>query len=83
MFGLCRKKSSGTSVRPPLFSEVFFEEQESVDQFVTSYDSASRIVDKVFMFWLLHLHIACSLLLCSVCMYVHDNRIRLRDATSF
>lgn len=47
MFGLCRKKSAGESHRPPLFSGVFFEDQEGVDQFVESYDSADKIMDKV------------------------------------
>ena len=47
IFGLCRKKSAGTSVRSPLFSGVFFEDQEDVDMFVASYDAADGIMDKV------------------------------------
>ena len=47
LFGLCRKKSAGVSVRPPLFSRTFFEDQERVDEFITNYDSSDRIVDKV------------------------------------
>lgn len=47
LFGLCRKKSAGVSVRPPLFSNTFFEDQGRVDEFVTKYDSSDRIVDKV------------------------------------
>ena len=46
-FGLCRKKSAGVSVRPPLFSHTFFEDQGRVNEFVTTYDSSDRIVDKV------------------------------------
>lgn len=47
LFGLCRKKSAGISVRPPLFSGIFFEEQEAVDRFVKSYDASDRVMDKV------------------------------------
>lgn len=47
LFGLCRKKSAGVSVRLPLFSHTFFEDQGRVDEFVTKYDSSDRIVDKV------------------------------------
>ena len=47
LFGLCRKKSAGVSVRPPLFSNTFFEDQGRVDEFVTAYDTSDRIVDKV------------------------------------
>lgn len=47
VFGLCRKKSSGVSVRPPLFSGLFFESQSDVDQFVDNYDPSSHIMDKV------------------------------------
>ena len=45
VFGLCRKRSSDVSVRPPLFTDVFCEDQESVDQFVSGYDSASHVID--------------------------------------
>ena len=47
VFGLCRKKSAGVSVRPPLFSGVFFEEQQAVDEFVADYDTFGQIIDKV------------------------------------
>ena len=47
LFGLCRKKSAGISVRTPLFSDIFFEGQDKVDEFVASYDSSNRIADKV------------------------------------
>ncbi|XP_064385781.1 uncharacterized protein LOC135334499 isoform X1 [Halichondria panicea] len=46
VFGLCRKKSAGVSVRPPLFSGVFFEEQQAVDEFVADYDTFGQIIDK-------------------------------------
>ena len=36
-FGLCRKKSAGRSVRPPLHDGVYFEPQEKVDTFVSNY----------------------------------------------
>ncbi len=47
VFGLCRKKSSGASVRSPLFSGLFFEEQKAVDDFVSNYDLSSQVMDKV------------------------------------
>ncbi len=34
-------------MRPPLFAGAFFEDQESVDQFVSSYDAGSHTPDKV------------------------------------
>ena len=43
LFGLCRKKSSGTSHRPPLFSSIFFEDQDSVDAHVTSYSISDTV----------------------------------------
>lgn len=47
VFGLCRKKSARVSARPPIFSGVFFEDQQEVDNHVSSYDTASRLLDKV------------------------------------
>lgn len=47
VFGLCRKRSSGASARLPLFSDLFFESQDIVDQFVMTYDAASHVADKV------------------------------------
>lgn len=38
-FGLCRKKSSGSSVRAPLHSDSVFLDQEDIDKFVNSYGS--------------------------------------------
>ena len=35
------------SVRPPLFAGTFFEDQKSVDQFVSSYDAGHHMPDKV------------------------------------
>ncbi len=35
------------SVRPPLFAGTFFEDQNSVDQFVSSYDAGHHMPDKV------------------------------------
>ena len=42
-FGLCRKKTSGISVRLPLNEQRFFEDQAKVDAFVQSYTSASSL----------------------------------------
>lgn len=37
LFGLCRKKAAGCSVRPPLHSQVFFELQDEVQSYIGSY----------------------------------------------
>ena len=34
LFGLPRKKSAGCSFRPPLFEDLFFYNQQLLDQFV-------------------------------------------------
>lgn len=47
LFGLCRKKHSGLSVRPPLYRTTFFENQGEVDRFVQEYDCSSSLSDKV------------------------------------
>ena len=44
LFGPCRKKHAGTSVRAPLFGTTFFEKQDEVDAFVQEYDSAASIM---------------------------------------
>lgn len=41
IFGLPRKKSSGTSYREPLHAGIFFEDQSKVDEFVDSYGSVN------------------------------------------
>ncbi len=38
IFGLPRKKSAGTSFRPPLFGDLFFADQVAVDQFVQEHE---------------------------------------------
>ena len=53
-FGLCRKKSAGKSVRPPLHDGVYFESQEKVDAFVNSYSVGKAATTKVIM--LVHTH---------------------------
>ena len=44
LFGLCRKKHAGTSVRPPLFGATLFEKQDEEDAFVQEYDSAGSLM---------------------------------------
>ncbi len=46
-FGLCRKKSSGKSVRPPLHEDTIFMKQESVDQYVQGYGKIEALFNKV------------------------------------
>lgn len=48
IFGLCRKKSSGVSVRPPLNQGKFFEDQQTVDNFVAAYPSQSNVPVQVW-----------------------------------
>ena len=38
-FGLCRKRSAGRSVHPPLHSETLFFKQKDVNEFVENYGS--------------------------------------------
>ena len=53
-FGLCRKKSAGKSVRPPLHDDVYFEPQEKVDDFVNSYTVGKAIAAKVLQSCTMH-----------------------------
>lgn len=46
-FGLCRKKSAGKSVRPPLHNGVYFEDQAEVDAFVEGYNAGQAATTKV------------------------------------
>ena len=39
LFGLCRKKSAGKSVRKPLSGTLMFADQNAVDEFVLDYAS--------------------------------------------
>ena len=48
-FGLCRKKSAGKSVRPPLHDGVYFEPQKKVDTFVSSYSVGKASTTKVIL----------------------------------
>ena len=68
LFGLCRKKSSGTSVRPPLFNSTFFKDQDNVDEHVAGYSVSDRVIDKVP-----HLLIACEQV---ATMYVDINFVQ-------
>ena len=49
LFGLCRKKSAGISVRSPLQEGVFFECQSDIDKFVEMYPycKSDSTVDQV------------------------------------
>ena len=47
LFGLPRKKSSGTSYRDAIHGHYFFEDQSMVDEFVTSAPSTKRKSVKV------------------------------------
>ena len=48
LFGLCRKKKAGISMRPPLFGNLFFEDQQKVDAYVNNYNASDKMTDKVF-----------------------------------
>lgn len=51
LFGLCRKKSAGISVRSPLQEGVFFERQPDVDKFVELYPYRSdSSADQVYIY---------------------------------
>ena len=41
LFGLCRKKATGSSVRPPLNDGLMFEDQDKVISYIQSYQSQS------------------------------------------
>ena len=47
LFGLCCKKAAGSSVRPPLFGTLYFDDQEVVDEFVLKYDLDTSVSSKV------------------------------------
>ena len=42
LFGLCRKKSAGRSVRPPLWSGRYFLQQDAVDTYIDNYGHCER-----------------------------------------
>lgn len=47
LFGLPRKKSAGNSYRGPLFGELFFCEQSTIDEFVAT-STCSKKKENVF-----------------------------------
>ena len=49
-FGPPRKKSSGGSYRPPLSENMFFHNQENVDNFMAAYPSSRNEPNKVCLF---------------------------------
>jgi len=48
-FGLPRKKTSGASHRSPLSNNMFFYNQEHVDNFMASYPSSKNDPKKVYL----------------------------------
>lgn len=50
-FGLCRKKSSGKSVRPPLHDDLMFMKQEAVDEYVRCYGKIEAQIKKVLVYY--------------------------------
>lgn len=47
LFGLPRKKSAGTSARPPLFGHMMFIDQSCVDEYVAAESTKKLRVPKV------------------------------------
>ena len=47
LFSLCRKKAAGQSVRPPLYGTLYFDDQDVVDDFISTYDLESSVSSKV------------------------------------
>ena len=47
LFGLCRKRAAGSSVRPPLQEGTFFESQEEVKSYIEGYKSAIPATSQV------------------------------------
>ena len=47
LFGLYRKKATESSVHPPLFGTLYFDDQEMVDEFALKYDLDTSISSKV------------------------------------
>ena len=46
LFGLCRKKAAGSSVRLPLYNGLMFEDQDKVNHYIQSYQCQSRSADQ-------------------------------------
>lgn len=46
LFGLPRKKSAGKSVRPPLTSNLFFEDQTAIDEYVSMHSKEKAATTK-------------------------------------
>ena len=49
IFGLPRKKAAGESVRPPLHGQLFFHDQDLVDEYVRSVNTIKYSSDKVYL----------------------------------
>ena len=65
-FGLCRKRASGSSVRPPLHERTKFCDQECVDQYVGNYGTIKMSANKVLLFSPIHNHVClCKLKECN------------------
>ena len=55
-FGLCRKKSAGSSVHPPLSGSSMFLNQEEVDEYVCQYSTHPTCSTEVSEVIILCLH---------------------------
>lgn len=47
LFGLPRKKSAGQSFKDPVHGDLFFQDQQAVDEYISSLPSG-RKADKVY-----------------------------------
>ncbi len=48
-FGLCRKKASRMSTRPPLHGKTIFLDQDEVNKYVADYATIKAPISKVFL----------------------------------
>ena len=60
LFGLPRKVAAGSSVRPPLHGNLFFEDQSIVDEYVSSHSGGKTSIATVCMMEI-NDHASCSL----------------------
>ena len=48
LFGLCRKKAAGSSVRGPLNAGIIFDDQSQVNTFIDNYKPKKDATEKVW-----------------------------------